>query len=85
MEPNLAWQLLERLPNRSTVFSYLEGGIQVAMAHEFPRANLAKIVGEMLADERTDLYKHLNQEQREALLPALAQAQREDIRKLSAY
>jgi len=25
MEPNLAWQLLERLPNRSTVFSYLEG------------------------------------------------------------
>ena len=55
------------------------------MAHEFPRANLAKIVGEMPADERTDLYKHLNQEQRDALLPALAQAQREDPRKLSTY
>jgi len=85
MEPNLAWQLLEHLPNRSTVFSYLETDIQVALAYVFPRAVLAKIVGEMPADERTDLYKHLNQEQRDALLPALAQAQREDIRKLSAY
>ncbi|WLG14687.1 magnesium transporter [Psychrobacter cibarius] len=85
MEPNLAWQLLEHLPNRSTVFSYLETDIQVALAYVFPRAALAKIVGEMPADERTDLYKHLNQEQRDALLPALAQAQREDIRKLSAY
>ncbi|WP_296242002.1 MULTISPECIES: magnesium transporter [unclassified Psychrobacter] len=85
MEPNLAWQLLEHLPNRSTVFSYLETDIQVALAYVFPRAALAKIIGEMPADERTDLYKHLNQEQRDALLPALAQAQREDIRKLSAY
>ena len=85
IESTLARQLLERLPNRSTIFSYLEPDIQVAMAHEFPRASLAKIVGEMPADERTDLYKHLNQEQRDALLPALAQAKREDIRRLSAY
>ncbi len=85
IESTLARQLLERLPNRSTIFSYLEPDIQVAMAHEFPRARLARIVGEMPADERTDLYKHLNQEQRDALLPALAQAKREDIRRLSAY
>nr|WP_264298653.1 hypothetical protein [Psychrobacter celer] len=39
----------------------------------------------MPADERTDLYKRLNQAQRDALLPALAQAEREDIRRLSAY
>lgn len=44
MEPNLAWQLLEHLPNRSTVFSYLETDIQVALAYVFPRAVLAKIV-----------------------------------------
>ena len=85
IESTLARQLLERLPNRSTIFSYLEPDIQVAMAHEFPRASLARIVGEMPADERTDLYKHLNQEQRDAILPALAQAKREDIRRLSAY
>lgn len=85
MESKLAWQLLKRLSNRSTIFSYLEPDIQVAMAHEFPRDSMAILVGEMPADERTDLYKHLNQDQRDALLPALAQAQREDIRKLAAY
>lgn len=85
MTPTLAWPLLQRLPNRATVFAYLAPDIQVAMAQVFPRASLAKIVGEMPADERTDLYKRLNQAQRDALLPALAQAEREDIRRLSAY
>ncbi len=85
MESKLAWQLLKRLSNRSTIFSYLEPDVQVAMAHEFPRDSMAILVGEMPADERTDLYKHLNQDQRDTLLPALAQAQREDIRKLAAY
>ena len=55
------------------------------MAFLFPRASLAKLVGEMPSDERTDLYKRLDQDQRDALLPALAQAEREDIRRLSAY
>ncbi len=85
IEPTLAWQLLERLPNRSTIFSYLEPDIQVAMAHKFPRDSMAVLIGEMPSDERTDLYKHLNQQQRDALLPALAQAEREDIRRLSSY
>lgn len=85
IKPSLSWQLLERLPNRSTIFAYLEPHTQVAMAHEFPRESMARLIGEMPADERTDLYKHLNQEQRDALLPALAQAQREDIRRLAAY
>lgn len=85
IKPKLAWQLLDRLPNRATVFSYLEDQIQVALAQEFPRTNLAKLVGEMPADERADLYNYLDQEQRDALLPALAQAMREDIRRLAAY
>lgn len=85
IKPSLAWQLLERLPNRATIFSYFEVEAQVAMALELPREQMARLVAQMPADERTDLYKQLNQEQRDALLPALAQAQREDIRRLSAY
>ena len=85
LDPSLAWQLLERLPNRSRVFSYLDAAAQSALAKEFPRASLVAIVGEMPADERADLYKQLDQEQRDALLPGLAQAKREDIRRLSAY
>ncbi|MBO1519987.1 magnesium transporter [Oceanisphaera pacifica] len=83
--PSLAWRLLDRLPNRATVFSYLDADVQELLARAFPRANLARVVGEMPSDERTDLYKHLDQAQKDALLPALAQAKREDIRKLAAY
>lgn len=85
LDPDMSWKLLEKLPDRATVFSYLDPEEQVEMSFLFPRASLAKLVGEMPSDERTDLYKRLDQNQRDALLPALAQAEREDIRRLSAY
>lgn len=85
VDPSRAWKFLESLPNRAKIFSYLEARAQAALAREFPRATLVAIVGEMPADERADLYKQLNQEQRDALLPGLAQAKREDIRRLAAY
>ena len=80
-----ACRLLERLPKRAEVFTYFEAEQQVSLAREFPRATLAKLVSEMPADERTDLFKRFDQGQRDMLLPALAHAEREDIRKLSAY
>ncbi len=85
LEPTLCWRLLERLPKRAEVFSYFEPDEQVRFAREFPRATLAELVSEMPADERTDLFKRFDQNQRDTLLPALAQAEREDIHKLSAY
>ena len=85
IEPSLAWRLLDKVPDRAGIFSYLDIDVQMAMAREFPRANLARLVSEMPSDERADLYNHLDQGQRDALLPTLAQAEREDIRKLAAY
>jgi magnesium transporter len=46
---------------------------------------LAELFLHMSSDERTDLFKGLDEEQREAFLPALAQLEREDIRKLAFY
>jgi len=85
IDPNLSWRLLELLPNRAEVFTYFAAEQQVRLARELPRATLAKLVSEMPADERTDLFKRFDQNQRDALLPALAQAERENIRQLSAY
>ena len=85
LEPSLAWRLLERLPDRADVFTFFEPEQQVRLAREFPRATLAELVSEMPADERTDLFKRFDQNQRDILLPALAHAEREDIRRLSAY
>ena len=85
IDPNLSWRLLELLPNRAEVFTYFAAEQQVRLARELPRATLAKLVSEMPADERADLFKRFDQKQRDALLPALAQAERENIRQLSAY
>lgn len=85
LDPTLCWRLLERLPKRAEIFSYFEPEEQVRLALEFPRATLAELVSEMPADERTDLFKRFDQTQRDTLLPALAEAEREDIHRLSAY
>lgn len=87
MEPSDAWIALRQADPgcQADVFGYLEPGFQTSLAMVTPRADLAAIVMEMKADERVDLYKGLSEEQREALMPALAHAEREDIRRLSSY
>lgn len=85
MPPKLAWRLLEQLPNPSAVFSYLDIDDQVIIAQVPPREQMVQLISNMPSDERADLFKHLNHAQQEALLPALAQAKREDIRRLSSY
>ena len=79
-----ALALLE-LAEQAEVFGYLDHDFQVELATVAPRAKLARIVVEMNADERADLYNELSDEQREALMPGLVQAEREDIRRLAAY
>lgn len=85
LDPSLSWRLLELLKNRAEVFSCFEDDKQVHLACELPRATLAKLVSEMPAEERTDLFKRFGQSQHDVLLPAMARAERENIRQLSAY
>ncbi|MEX1148132.1 MAG: magnesium transporter, partial [Sphingomonadales bacterium] len=87
IEPTQAWSTLEMLPleTRAEVFGYFEGDFQVALADVIKRNKLAAIVSCMNSDERADLFNRLTEDQQEALLPALAQAEREDIRRLSAH
>ncbi|WP_022728482.1 magnesium transporter [Fodinicurvata sediminis] len=73
------------LERRTEVFGYLTPGTQVSLAHLLDRRHLARIVTEMDADDRADLFNRLSPEQQEALLPGLAQAEREDIRRLAAH
>lgn len=77
--------LLIHLPNRIEVFSCLPPEYQATLAKVMPRSILAEIIGEMSSDKRVDVYKRLDKNQQNALLPALAQAEREDIRQLAAY
>ena len=76
--------LLVNLPARAYVFSYLKPDQQIKLAKVIPWATLAEIIGEMPSDKRVDIFKQLNSEQQNILLPALAQAKREDIRQLAS-
>ena len=87
LAPADACTLLRLLPldERADVFGYLDSEHQVEIGRALGRREFAKIVSEMSADERVDLFNHLPPDQQQTLLPALAQAEREDIRKLSSY
>ena len=86
-EPHHVWAILDLLPleEQADIFGYLDRDFQVELAQTAPRAKLARIVTEMNSDERADLFNELSDEQQDALLPALAQAEREDIRRLAGY
>jgi magnesium transporter len=86
-EPHEAWSVLDLLPlgEQAGIFGYFDRDFQVELAHAAPRAKLARIVTEMHSDERADLFNELSDEQQDALLPILAQAEREDIRRLAGY
>lgn len=87
LKPASAW-LIMRQVNRSRqadIFGYLKPAFQTLLATVTPRGDLAAIVTAMKADNRADLYKKLSDEQRNALMPAIAQAEREDIRRLASY
>lgn len=85
--PEQAWSVLKDASRsrQTDIFGYLGPDFQARLATIMPRTDLAAIFMEMNADDRADLYKKLTDEQREALMPALAQAEREDIRQLAAY
>lgn len=85
LEPSQSWRVLERLPNRAEIFTYFEAEQQTRLATELPRLSLAKLVNEMPADERIDLFKRFSRGLRESLLQALALDERDDIRTLAAH
>jgi magnesium transporter len=58
---------------------------QDRVAHTLNNAQLAGLLSCMSSDDRVDLFKRLSTERGEALLQLMAQAEREDIRKLGAY
>ncbi|MCC5827686.1 magnesium transporter [Alkalimonas sp.] len=86
-EPQSVWELLSTLPRaeQAEVFGYLPPETQVTLAISISRRKLSPIIRQMSSDERADLFNRLTEEQQETLLPALAQAEREDLRLLSSY
>lgn len=81
-----AMQVLERLGDamQPQVIAYLPLLRQARLAAAMPREMVIQLLEHMSPDERADLFNALP-EGREALLRAMAQAEREDIRRLASY
>ncbi len=82
-----AWTVLRHAdtPLRSEIYSHLDDDLQVEIVGSLRREEVARLLADMSPDDRADLFKQLPENLRESVLPALAQAEREDIRRLSAY
>ena len=70
---------------RAVIFGYLDTEHQLELAAMMARAEMAEIISSMSHDERVDFMKRLPEEKAEFLMPAIAQAEREDIRNLASY
>lgn len=68
----------------ASIIGYLPLSRQARALTLMPRSAAVAMLEEMSSDERADLFNALP-EGGEALLPALAQAEREDIRRLASY
>lgn len=70
---------------RSEVFSYLELELQDGVAEIMEPGQLAALITYMSHDERADLIGRLEAERADEIMPLLARAEREDIRRLASY
>jgi len=87
LAPDQQAAVLLALPakRQAQVFGYLDANEQLAIARAIGRDDLGRLFADMDPDERADLFKRLPESVREAILPGLAAAEREDVRKLASY
>lgn len=85
-QPELAQALpLVEDDQRTEVFVYLPMSLQLQHVRTLNRRESSDLFNGMPPDERADLFMRLTEEEQQRLLPALAQAEREDIRRLTSY
>ena len=87
LPPEDTARVLLTLPERrqADLLGYLDPTHQAAVATALSRRDMARIFAAMAHDERADLFSRLDDEPRGLLLPALAQAERDDLLRLTAY
>jgi magnesium transporter len=81
------WQLLQFAPigRQAAIFSFLPLPKQAELVSGLGRDRMSKLLEQMSPDDRVDLLQHLDEEVVESLLPLIAKADREDIRRLLSY
>jgi magnesium transporter len=81
------WQLIDHAPvaRQAEILSFFPAVKQVEMVTGAGRQKLSKLLEEMPHDDRATLVRELDPEVVEEVLPLVAKADREDIRRLLSY
>ncbi len=81
------WRLLAVIPEQQAaqIFSRFDLDRQVELVHGANRQAMARLLEKLPHDDRADLVQRLDQQVAEQILPLVARAVREDIRKLASY
>jgi magnesium transporter len=81
------WQALRHcdVEHQAEIFPYFSLADQEHLVEVIDRQSLSKIIEEMASDDRADLMGRMDQEHIDAVLPLIAQAERNDILKLLSY
>lgn len=80
-------QILALAPpaERAQLFGYIDKAVEAEVVHALDAKAVSELFLYMSPDERADLFNLLSEEDQAKVLPGLAQAEREDIRRLAAY
>lgn len=81
------WTILDHaeLRNRVEIFEYVALRRQTELVEQLDRRRLTELLEEMSPDDRVDLLTRMPHDRVEDLLPLIAQAERNDIRRLLSY
>ncbi|GAB6088684.1 magnesium transporter [Spirochaeta dissipatitropha] len=87
LEPEEIWKVLTHLPpaTRAEVFVEMEEQDQLDILEALSARELTQLFNQMSPDDRADLFNELDEAMQNEVLRSLAQAEREDIRRLSSY
>jgi magnesium transporter len=81
------WQLLDHadIRRQAEIFAFYPNDKQEAMASGVGRERMSRLLEAMAPDDRVDLLQRLGSDVADSLLPLVAKADREDIRRLLSY
>lgn len=87
LDPASTWRVLSAtdMGHQAEIFEFIEPKQQIELVASVDREHLSKLIETMSADDRVALLEHMDEEQIEALLPLIAQAERDEIRKMLSY
>ena len=79
--------LFQALEGRDRVesFEHLEPEQQEALLERLGHRIMVQVLDDMSSDDRADLFKHMPEQMRETWLPLLAQAERNDVKRLIEF